>query len=63
MAEAQDRAAIPPPATFAELQALVGRAREQRRLGHNAEAIEAAGLAQRALAAIDVPRRATAPPP
>jgi tetratricopeptide (TPR) repeat protein len=56
MAEAQDRAAIPPPATFAELQALVGRAREQRRLGHNAEAIEAAGLAQRALAAIDVPK-------
>ncbi len=56
MAEVQDRAATSPPATFDELQALVGRARELRRLGRDAEAIEAAGLARRALAAIDVPK-------
>lgn len=56
MAEVQDRVATSPPATFAELQDLAGRARELRRLGRDAEAIEAAWLARRALAAIDVPK-------
>jgi tetratricopeptide (TPR) repeat protein len=56
MADVQDRAGTPLPTSFVELQAIVSRARELRQRGRNAEAIEAAELARRTLATVDVPK-------